>query len=355
MVSFASKVLAWYDQSGRHDLPWQREPTPYRVWVSEIMLQQTQVATVIPYFERFMARFPKAEDLAAADIDQVLHLWSGLGYYARARNLYHAAQEVMSRYKGEFPQDVTRLAALPGIGRSTAGAIAALSMGLQAPVLDGNVKRVLCRTFAIGGYPEQSKVRAALWEKAESLLPETRIADYTQAIMDLGSLVCTRSQPHCDDCPLRQDCMALAADAVAEYPERKPSRDLPTKAVTMLVVQNEHSEVLLERRPPTGVWASLYSFPEHTGSTGLPVPATALKENPHPLLPPIHHTFSHYHLHIHLTRLRVIGNSTNSIADSNCYLWYPLDHSVEVGLPAPIKSLLDKLATELAVEQSSSV
>ncbi|MGI9250363.1 MAG: A/G-specific adenine glycosylase [Pseudohongiellaceae bacterium] len=353
-ASFAHKLLAWYDEHGRHDLPWQinsSSPSPYSVWVSEVMLQQTQVSTVIPYYERFMARYPDVAALAAADVDQVLHLWTGLGYYARARNLHRAAAVIMDEHGGTFPQDVEQLAALPGIGRSTAGAIAALAMNIRAPILDGNVKRVLSRVFAIAGYPEQSQVKNTLWQLAESLLPHERVADYTQAIMDLGSLVCTRKQPLCAACPLQSDCKASKADAVDKLPERKPSRQLPVKSVTMFIVQNETGAVLLEKRPPSGVWGSLYSFPETPGNSKqqpelptLPIQANRKISTKSPALPPMRHTFSHYHLDIQPLRLQ--ASATPEVAESKRWLWYPLDNSVEVGLAAPVKKLLNRLADE---------
>ena len=341
MKHLPQKILDWHAVHGRHDLPWQREPSGYGVWVSEVMLQQTQVGTVIPYYRRFMARFPTVGDLAAADLDQVLHLWSGLGYYARARNLHRAAREITAHYGGELPRDVDALAALPGIGRSTAGAIAVFSMGLSAPVLDGNVKRVLSRAFAIGGYPEHSRTKAALWGLAEALLqevPEGRVADYTQGLMDLGSLVCTRGSPRCGGCPLRRGCRAFAADAVADYPGRKPRRELPVRAVTLFIVQDERGAVLLERRPPNGVWGGLYSFPES-------LPPTVKTIGGRTVLPAMRHTFSHYHLDIQPVRMRA-ERDTNQIADSDRWLWYPLDYSVEVGLAAPVKKLLTSMAAE---------
>jgi len=347
--NFAPRVLRWFDQHGRKDLPWQHDITPYRVWVSEIMLQQTQVSTVIPYFERFMASFPDVQSLADAPEDQVLHLWTGLGYYARARNLLKAAKQVCDNHGGEFPTSVEALEELPGIGRSTAGAIAALSMDVHASILDGNVKRVLARFFAIEGWPEQSAVKKNLWEIAEQLTPKGRVAAYTQAMMDLGATVCRRSKPLCDECPLRKDCAALASKNIVNFPGKKPRKKLPVRTTTMLVVCDAENRVLLEKRPPQGIWGSLYSLPEITEASDstaadiLPAPVTVSpRETP---LPAIRHTFSHYHLDISPVCYRA-SSQPDTVADSNRWLWYPLDHSVRVGLAAPVKKLLTRLAED---------
>lgn len=350
---FAYRVLTWFDSDGREDLPWQLNPTSYRVWVSEIMLQQTQVSTVIPYYQRFMARFPSITDLAKANIDQVLHLWTGLGYYARARNLHKAAEIIEIKFNGEFPKSVEQLMQLPGIGQSTAGAIAALSMDIRAPILDGNVKRVLTRYYTIGGWPEQTRIKNQLWEIAESLTPNERVAQYTQAIMDLGATVCTRSNPSCHRCPLNSDCQAFMQDDIASYPGRKPKKTLPVKSVTMFVLQNEAGEVLLEKRPPTGIWGGLYSLPEGQTDDAEPeISHLAIMPEGRKELDPIRHSFSHYHLDITPIQLRAIQKSSG-VADSDRWLWYPLDHSLEIGLAAPVKKLLFQLAegSELASNQ----
>jgi len=344
--SFAQQLLAWFDDHGRHDLPWQTERTAYSVWVSEIMLQQTQVRTVIPYFERFMERFPSVEDLAAAEPDQVLHLWTGLGYYARARNLHKAAGTVVAEHGGSFPDSIAELMELAGIGQSTAGAIAAISMGVRAPILDGNVKRVLARYRCIPGWPEQSSVKKQLWEIAESLTPYERVDDYTQAIMDLGATVCTRSKPDCEECPLVSECAAHAQDRIAEFPGKKAKKTLPIKSVAMFIVQNERGEVLLEKRPATGIWGSLYSLPESEGPQLMPkLPGTTINDaaaQESETLGLIRHSFSHYHLDISPVRITI--GKLNEIAETDRWLWYPLDHSLEVGLAAPVKKLLSNLA-----------
>lgn len=242
-MNFAARLLRWYDRHGRKDLPWQRARTPYTVWVSEVMLQQTQVATVIPYFERFMARFPDVRTLADAPLDAVLAHWSGLGYYSRARNLHRAAQQIRDRHGGVFPEDMDAIAALPGIGRSTAGAILAQALGQRHAILDGNVKRVLTRHRAIAGWPGQSAVERRLWEIAEAETPHARVADYTQAIMDLGAMVCTRARPRCGACPVADDCAARAAGTVSRYPAPKPRKTLPVRQTRMLLVTNGEGEV----------------------------------------------------------------------------------------------------------------
>jgi A/G-specific adenine glycosylase len=352
--SFAERVLAWYDQYGRKNLPWQQDRNPYRVWLSEIMLQQTQVATVIPYFQRFTERFPTVQQLAAAELDQVLHLWTGLGYYARARNLHAAAQTVVSQHDGQFPRSVEALESLPGIGRSTAGAIASLSMGLRAPILDGNVKRVLTRHQGVSGWPELSAVKKSLWELADRLTPVSRVADYTQAVMDLGATLCTRSKPDCKACPLASDCTALREDRVNELPGRKPKKELPTKALRFIAMVTPTQEVLLEKRPASGIWGGLYSFPEQSAEQvwsdsvlpGFVQPAG----EPRPL-EPLRHSFSHYHLHIN--PLLVPIAAPGQIQEGDRWLCYPLDGSVEVGLAAPVSRLLAQIRAAIARPESS--
>lgn len=339
----ADKLLDWFAHSGRHDLPWQKDITPYRVWVSEIMLQQTQVSTVIPYYERFMTRYPTVVELADSPLDQVLHLWTGLGYYARARNMHKAAQTIRDEFNGQLPASVDALMSLSGIGQSTAGAIASLSMNLRAPILDGNVKRVLTRYHAIAGYPEQSAVKQQLWQIAEAETPSKHFAHYTQAIMDLGATVCTRSSPQCDDCPLQSHCKAHNTGTIDLYPGKKPKKSLPVKALTMFVLTNKRGDVLLEKRPPTGIWGSLYSLPESENPAQVhQICGITLPTSGRHMLPPIRHSFSHYHLDIEPILIPVAGN-TARIADSDRWLWYPLDHSIEVGLAAPVKKLLTSL------------
>lgn len=310
---FVNRVLDWYQLYGRKHLPWQQNITPYRVWLSEIMLQQTQVDTVIPYFERFTQQYPDVHSLAKAPQDHVLHLWTGLGYYARARNLHKAAQAVSNNMEGQFPDTVEALSALPGIGRSTAGAIVSLAHEQPAAILDGNVKRVLARHFAIAGWPGQSATIKALWHVAEALNPKQPLTysagkaqnvsrAYTQVMMDLGATVCTRSQPACDRCPLASTCQAHAAGSWANYPGKKPKKVLPVKHTYMLLLQ-QNGQTLLEERPEQGIWGGLWSLPEFDDLETLPQwlaerwPQLHLQGQPQPQAT-VRHTFSHYHLDI---------------------------------------------------------
>jgi A/G-specific adenine glycosylase len=341
---FAARLLQWFDRSGRKNLPWQLERNPYRVWVAEIMLQQTQVATVIPYFERFMQRFPDVHRLAAANLDAVLHHWSGLGYYARGRNLLKTAGIIVEQHSGCFPESMEALQALPGIGRSTAAAILAQAFGHRQAILDGNVKRVLARYFAVDGWPGKKPVSERLWQYAEQLTPAERVADYTQAIMDLGSLACTRSKPACLTCPVQADCQAWQTRNVEAYPGRKPKHNVPVRAVQMLILQNEKGEVLLQRRPPAGIWGGLLSFPE----IPVEVPVSEwCKQNIGEVTgfsnrPPLRHVFSHFQLQIYpvqaqLTKLRP------QIMDSGGWEWFKSGVSV-AGLAAPVRGLIEQLA-----------
>lgn len=356
---FADAVIDWFETHGRRDLPWQANPTPYRVWVSEIMLQQTRVGTVIPYFQRFTARFPDVAALAAAEIDQVLHLWTGLGYYARARNLHKAARTIVEKHGGRFPDTVEELERLSGIGRSTAGAILTLAHGRPAPILDGNVKRVLARCFAVAGYPGSGKTRSELWALAERLLPcqsdesragsaRNRIAAYTQGMMDLGATLCTRTNPDCPQCPLQHCCLARQRGETDRYPGKKPPRKLPVRSVTMFILQDSEGRVLLEQRPPNGIWGSLYSFPQtetQDGTPTLPAGLAGLRlANEAPSeLPPIRHGFTHFQLDITPVRY-FVARTAPAVADSGRWLWYSIADPEEVGLSAPVRKLLMALA-----------
>lgn len=345
MNDFAARVLAWFDQHGRKDLPWQQASSAYRVWVSEIMLQQTQVATVIPYFERFMQRFPDVAALAQASQDEALHHWSGLGYYARARNLHKTAGIVHQHYQGQFPQDREALEALPGIGRSTAGAILALVHGQRQAILDGNVKRVLARYDALEGWPGQAAVAQQLWRRAEQLTPERRVGAYTQAMMDLGATVCTRSKPACERCPLNADCAAQAQGAQSAFPHAKPRKQLPQREVVMLMARNTDGEILLQRRAPSGLWGGLWSFPEFE-SSALALAWCEQQLGMKPLScepwPVVLHTFSHFRLHI--TPLHVcLDNPDNRVMEAPEQLWYNTRSSLRGGFAAPVSRLLDTL------------
>lgn len=333
-------VLTWFRQHGRHDLPWQHNATPYRVWVSEIMLQQTQVSTVIPYYQRFMQRFPFVQTLATANIDEVLHLWTGLGYYARARNLHKTAQLICARHGGEFPPGLDGLEALPGIGRSTAGAILALSMGQRGVILDGNVKRVLCRYYAIEHWSGEPETQKKLWQLAEQSTPTLDFADYTQAMMDLGATVCTRSKPGCARCPVRDHCQALAKGSVGSLPVSKPRKTLPVRHVFMLLCHDQH-RVLLEQRPTNGIWGGLWSPPEFSELNTLLAWTSNRHAHAQQSWPIIRHTFSHFHLDITPVPAMLLPNRVAEAPPGSC--WYPLDHSVKRGLAAPVKKLLQRL------------
>jgi len=337
-TTFATSLLAWFDAHGRHDLPWQASLHPYPVWVSEIMLQQTQVATVIPYFNRFMARFDTVVDLANADLDEVLSLWTGLGYYARARNLHKTARLIRDQYQGEFPNTLPELNALPGIGRSTAGAIAAICFGVHAPILDGNVKRVLARAFLIDGWPGQGETAAKLWAQAETLTPTLRVGDYTQAIMDLGATLCTRSQPKCEQCPVRTHCLAYAEGSTDAYPGKKPKRVKPTRKTHMLIAKTLAGRFRLSRRPEQGIWGGLYCFPE-IEEDALPsaldsVPASPVR------LPQLTHSFTHFHLIIEPVLLVVADEQQiPSLAED---IWITPDEQDRYGLCRPAQILLNQ-------------
>jgi A/G-specific adenine glycosylase len=342
MNDFARRLLAWFDRHGRHDLPWQQEPTPYRVWVSEVMLQQTQVATVIPYYERFMQRFPDVLCLADAPADDVLAHWSGLGYYSRARNLHKAAQVIRDEHGGEFPQELEAVMALPGIGRSTAGAILSLACSQHQAILDGNVKRVLSRHRAIEGWPGKREVEKQLWCWAEQYTPAKRTGDYTQAIMDLGATLCSRSKPRCGDCPVGEDCIAAAEGRVAEFPGKKPRKALPQKKTRMLLLQNSAGELLLERRPPSGIWGGLWSLPEspHEEDIGARCRELGVSLEKAEQWPSISHTFSHFQLEIEPWLCRVAEDGSGQVMEPDAALWYKTQSFDQLGLPAPVKRLL---------------
>jgi A/G-specific adenine glycosylase len=347
---FGDAVLAWYDLHGRKDLPWQQGVTPYRVWVSEIMLQQTQVSTVLGYFDRFMEALPTVQALAAADEDEVLHLWTGLGYYSRARNLHKTAQIVTTEHRGEFPRSVEALSELPGIGRSTAGAIASLSMGLRAPILDGNVKRVLARYLALDSYPGEPQAMKRLWARAETFTPTQRVNHYTQAMMDLGATLCTRSQPSCLLCPLLPGCQAHQLGLQQQLPLPKPRKELPQKHTLMPLLANGEGAILLYRRPSTGLWGGLWSLPELDDLQALgPLAARhGLHLGQPRSLAGLKHSFSHFQLHIE-PWLVPVQSVTPAVAEAD-WLWYNLATPPRLGLAAPVKTLLKRARTELLGE-----
>lgn len=341
---FAHHVLTWFDKHGRKHLPWQQNRTAYRVWVSEIMLQQTQVATVIPYYERFMASFPTVETLAQATQEDVLQHWAGLGYYARGRNLHKCAQTVVENYSGVFPNTVDELTELSGIGRSTAGAIISLSSGERAVILDGNVKRVLSRYHGMEGWPGKTSVANALWTHAEEHTPERRCDDYNQAMMDLGATLCTRSRPNCDACPLKENCYAYDTGKQAEFPHKKPKKTLPVKQTQWLVIVDTQQRLLLQQRPQQGIWGGLWSFPEldldddHQGHCEAHYGAVAAVCEQ----PAFRHTFSHYHLDIQPS-IFSLSKPHQSINDGDAHEWFTMDDLLTIGVPAPVKKLIAQL------------
>jgi A/G-specific adenine glycosylase len=341
------RLLPWYRDHGRRDLPWQREPTPYRVWISEIMLQQTRVATVVPYFERFVARFPGVRALAEAPLDEVLHLWSGLGYYARARNLQAAARIACERYAGALPEDLPGLMTLPGIGRSTAGAILALALGQRHAILDGNVKRVLCRYHAIDDWPGSPPVERRLWMLAERHTPAARVAEYTQAIMDLGARLCTRTAPACGRCPIRHGCLARRHHQQTELPRQRPARPLPLRRTGFLILTNGAGEVLLERRPPAGLWGGLWAFPECSADGDPETHCRALGLEPLAMQRGrvFRHVFTHFRLEIHPIYMNVGHRNVRvvrgQVMEGGARVWYNKQRPAPLGLATPVAALLD--------------
>jgi A/G-specific adenine glycosylase len=346
---FSDTVIRWQRQHGRHTLPWQNTRDAYRIWLSEIMLQQTQVAAVIPYYARFLQRFPDIHALASAPSEDVMAHWSGLGYYSRARNLHRCAQRVAEQYAGVFPSDPELLADLPGIGRSTAAAIAAFAYGTRAAILDGNVKRVFARVFGIDGYPGEKPIEEKLWQRAVALLPQQGIDAYTQGLMDLGATLCTRSKPACNACPLAQRCVALATGRVAELPVRKPKKAVPHKQTVMLLI-TEGSHVLLQQRPGSGIWGGLLSLPEldctpqdldNADSRNQAIARAAMPFGVMQEIEPLHpfaHVFTHFKLQVTPYRVRLAQRA--ELAGEGAYVWYGTDRLADAPLPAPVKKLL---------------
>jgi A/G-specific adenine glycosylase len=324
MSDLAPRILSWYDDHGRHHLPWQQPRTPYGIWIAEVMLQQTQVATVIDYYHRFIHRFPTIAALAAARCDEVLALWSGLGYYSRGRNLWQAARQIVEHHHGQFPTDLQAAMQLPGIGRSTAGAILSQGYAIRAPILDGNVKRLLSRYHAIHGWPGAPAIERQLWQLAESHTPYERLADYTQAVMDLGALICRR-QPHCATCPLQSTCQARLLNLTAHIPAAKPRQPRPIRDTTLLWQQDPVSgAVLLQRRPASGIWGGLWSLPETTANPGERIEFA------------FRHTFTHFVMQANLVSRQP---AASAVADNDS-IWYKADLNPQLGLPAPIRRLL---------------
>lgn len=356
---FSKKLLTWYDQHGRKNLPWQQDINPYRVWVSEIMLQQTQVKTVIPYFHNFMARFPDVQALADAEQDTVLKHWSGLGYYARARNMHKTAKMVCDEFSGEFPSDLDAMQTLPGVGRSTAAAILSIANNQKQAILDGNVKRVISRVFMIKGWSGKSAVLKKMWELVEQLVPEQRNADYTQAIMDLGATLCTRSKPQCEKCPFNVDCLAYQHNTIIDFPAKKPKKTLPEKYAVMLIIQDHNKAVYMQKRPPVGIWGGLWCFPQfekeaqaeawlHDHFSLKAHKALMQGEKQEQLV----HVFSHFRLTIQpiIIDLNKLLNSAlktpikQRVMETDDSLWYNIETEFNGGLASPVQTLLNKLS-----------
>jgi A/G-specific adenine glycosylase len=337
---FASALIDWQKKHGRRDLPWQGTTDPYRIWLSEVMLQQTQVSAVIPYYERFLRRFPGLEALAAASEDDVLKLWSGLGYYARGRNLHAAAKAVVK--VGAFPGTAEEIEKLPGVGRSTAAAIAAFAFGERAAILDGNVKRVLARYFGIEGWPGEKPVESMLWARANTVLPKVGIETYTQSLMDLGATVCTRNLPRCEACPVRRECKARKSSRTAEIPAPRPRKALPQKAVTWLILV-DRGEILLEKRPAPGIWGGLWSFPEAPAKdlAGYCRRALGCEIGSKKALETLEHGFTHFRLRIRPLLCEVTRKPN---LETPGRLWTDLADAAQAAVPTPVRKLLARVA-----------
>ncbi len=344
-ASFAKTVLSWYRRYGRHDLPWQQQDA-YRIWLSEIMLQQTQVSTVIPYYRDFIKRFPNIKQLADASIDEVLQHWQGLGYYARARNLHKAAGVIRDQHRGRFPRTMEAVEALPGIGRSTAGAILSFAFEQHWPILDGNVKRVLARCFRVPGWYGRSDTMKQLWYLAEAVTPAQKTSDFNQAMMDIGSMICLKSKPKCEACPLKKMCSSYRHHSQSEYPQKKPTRAKPHKHTLMLLHRYE-DQVLLWRRPPSGIWGGLWSLPEVDGERSIELwqqSFLSMTQAPQKIQPDvIRHQFTHYSLDISLAIIEM-ENQPQQISDSDNYVWVEIESLASHGLPTPVRKLLSSLA-----------
>ncbi|MDA9557471.1 A/G-specific adenine glycosylase [Vibrio sp.] len=345
MTPFAKSILEWYEEYGRKHLPWQQNKNAYRVWLSEIMLQQTQVATVIPYFERFLERFPTIETLASASQDDVLHLWTGLGYYARARNLHKTAQIIVEQHNGTFPLDIAQVHALPGIGRSTAAAILSSVYKQPHAILDGNVKRTLARAFVVEGWPGKKSVESELWKHAETHTPTIDVDKYNQAMMDMGAMICTRSKPKCELCPIQESCHSYRQGNPLDYPGKKPKKEKPVKEAWFAIFHYD-GEIWLEQRPPTGIWGGLYCFPEKSNALVTPLLEERNVQEADitstETLIAFRHTFSHYHLDITPILINLAHYPSMTIEES-AGLWYNLQHPQSVGLAAPVKQLLESI------------
>ena len=346
MAVFANAIIAWQKQHGRHDFPWQNTTNPYAIWVSEIMLQQTQVAAVIGYYAKFMARFPTIAVLANATQEEVLQYWSGLGYYSRARNLHAAAQKIVDDFGGIFPSHFDDILSLPGIGRSTAAAISTFALNAPQPILDGNVKRVFARHFNITGWPSAPKVAQQLWQIAERENPALEAIAYTQGLMDLGATLCTRTKPKCPACPINASCVALANDLISKLPTPKPRKVLPEKNTTMMIIIHQN-EVLLEKRPQTGIWGGLWSLPEiamHEIASEVAQSHLGLKVEAAEPFAILNHAFTHFKLAITPQPLLLIKRTLQ--AQSPNMIWLPINEAISAAIPTPVRKILQSLAAK---------
>lgn len=349
--NLAKKIIPWYQQHGRHHLPWQQAITPYRVWISEVMLQQTQVVTVIPYFQRFIQQFPTIYKLASAPLDEVLNVWSGLGYYARARNIHRSAQMIVTHRQGHFPDSVADLEKLPGIGRSTAGAMVSIAFNKHAAILDGNVKRVLTRLHAIEGALSENKVIKQLWQIAQGYAPQSNAREYSQAIMDLGATLCIKQQPTCSICPLQQVCKAYQLNQVSDFPTPSPRKVLPKHETYFLIIRNSENKILLEKRPSTGIWGGLWSFPQCSKTENINDWSdknfgfkNSIRPQP---LPTFRHTFTHFKLKIHPRLINIDSKfiKRKLTKDNNPIIWIHPENTTAIALPKPVTTLLQQVAT----------
>ena len=341
--SFAAKLVSWQKRHGRHDLPWQGTQDPYAIWVSEIMLQQTQVSTVVPFYLRFMSYFPTVASLAQGSEEAVLGVWSGLGYYARARHLHAAAQKIMDEHGGRFPHKFEHILALPGVGLSTAAAIAVFAFGQHRPILDGNVKRVLARRFGVEGWPGNRVVEGSLWKIADQVLPEKDIEPYTQGLMDLGATLCVKKSPGCVECPLSQDCIAFLEGRTSELPASRPRKQIPIRTTTMILLR-DGNDVLLEKRPRTGVWGGLWSLPEVPSGEDVQKVVKiryGMDTEFCPPLNPLEHVFTHFRLRI-VPQPLLVRQGTGKKSQPGM-LWLALDDAIGAALPSPVRRLLEQL------------
>ena len=343
MAVFANAIIVWQKLHGRNDFPWQNTADPYAIWVSEIMLQQTQVAAVVGYYGNFMQRFPSIAALANATQEEVLQSWSGLGYYSRARNLHAAAQKIVDDFGGAFPTQFDDILSLPGIGRSTAAAISTFALNAPQPILDGNVKRVFARHFNIAGYTVAPKIAQQLWQIAERENPTNNAIAYTQGLMDLGATLCTRTKPQCLACPVNASCEALAKNLVSTLPTPKPRKIIPEKSTTMLLIIN-NKEILLEKRPQTGIWAGMWSLPEidmHEIATEVAASRLGLEVETAEPLPIVNHAFTHFKLAITPQPLHLIKQTPR--AKQSNYIWLPIDEAISAAIPTPVRNILQIL------------